>query len=115
MTNHAPVPLLALWLEAPPSEIANLQVTKIAYGTFVDPANAEVQKEYILDPNDPHQPVAVPSGFTADTPQPLVANPPAVRECGGRVGAHPRRLLHSHAMGAGHPCPPKGPTTNHER
>jgi hypothetical protein len=64
VTNHAPVPLLALWLETPPSKIANLQVTKIAYGTFVDPANAEVQKEYILDRNDPHQPVAVPTGFT---------------------------------------------------
>ena len=64
VTNHAPVPLLALWLEAPPSEIANLQMRPIARGTFVDPANAEVQKEYILDPNDPHQPVAVPTGFT---------------------------------------------------
>ena len=64
VTNHAPVPLLALWLEAPPSTIANLQVTKIMRGTFVDPANAEVQKHYILDRNDPHQPVAVPSGFT---------------------------------------------------
>jgi hypothetical protein len=63
VTNHAPVPLLALWLETPPSEIANLQVTKIARGTFVDPADAEVQNHYILDPNDPHQPVAVPTGF----------------------------------------------------
>ncbi len=65
VTNHAPVPLLALWLETPPSEIANLQMQKIAHGTFVDPANAEVQEHYILDLNDPHQPVAVPSGFTA--------------------------------------------------
>jgi hypothetical protein len=64
VTNHAPVPLLALWLEAPPGKIANLQVTKIAHGTFVDPANAEVQKDYILDRNDPHQSVAVPAGFT---------------------------------------------------
>ncbi len=63
VTNHAPVPLLALWLETPPSEIANLQVTKIAHGTFVDPANAEVEEHYILDINDPHQPVAVPTGF----------------------------------------------------
>jgi hypothetical protein len=29
----------------------------------VDPANAEVQKNYILDRNDPHHPVAVPVGF----------------------------------------------------
>jgi hypothetical protein len=64
VTNHAPVPLLALWLETPPSEIANLQTEKIAHGTFVDPADAEVRREYILDRNDPHQPVAVPAGFT---------------------------------------------------
>jgi hypothetical protein len=64
VTNHAPVPLLALWLEAPPSEIANLQTRKIAYGTFVDPANAEVQDDYILDRNDPHESVAAPTGFT---------------------------------------------------
>jgi hypothetical protein len=64
VTNHAPVPLLALWLESPPSEIANLQTQKITHGTFVDPADAEVQTEYILDRNDPHQPVAVPTGFT---------------------------------------------------
>jgi hypothetical protein len=63
VTNHAPVPLLALWLEASPSAIANLQTQRIAHGTFVDPANAEVQKDYILDRNDPHQPVAVPTGF----------------------------------------------------
>ena len=63
VTNHAPVPLLALWLETPPSNIANLQMRPIAYGTFVDPANAEVQKHYILDLNDPHEPVAVPDGF----------------------------------------------------
>ncbi len=64
VTNHAPIPLLALWLETPPNQIANLQMQQIAHGTFVDPADAEVQKHYILDPNDPHQPVAVPTGFT---------------------------------------------------
>jgi hypothetical protein len=65
VSNHAPVPLLALWLEIPPSEIANLQARTIAQGTFVDPADAEVQNDYILDPNDPHRAVAVPPGFTA--------------------------------------------------
>ncbi len=64
VTNHAPLPLLALWLETPPIHIANLQLRTIAHGTFVDPANAEVQNHYILDLNDPHQPVAVPDGFT---------------------------------------------------
>ena len=64
VTNHAPIPLLALWLETPPSTIVNLQGTKIAHGTFVDPADREVEKEYVLDLNDPHRPVAVPAGFT---------------------------------------------------
>jgi hypothetical protein len=63
VANHAPIPLLALWLKAPPSVIASLQSETIAHGTYVDPGDAEVQKEYILDPNDPHRPVAVPSGF----------------------------------------------------
>jgi hypothetical protein len=61
--NHAPIPLLALWLETPPGELANLQVQTLARGTFVDPANREVQDHYILDRNDPHRPVAVPAGF----------------------------------------------------
>ncbi len=61
--NHAPLPLLALWLETPPSELANLQSQTLSRGTYVDPADAEVQKNYILDRNDPHHPVSVPSGF----------------------------------------------------
>jgi hypothetical protein len=65
VSNHAPIPLLALWLGTPPSEIANLQVQRIARGTYVDPANLEVQTHYILDRNDPHRPVSVPAGFTA--------------------------------------------------
>jgi hypothetical protein len=63
--NHAPIPLLALWLEIPPGEIPNLQVQTLARGTYVDPANEEVRNDYILDPNDPHRPVAVPAGFSA--------------------------------------------------
>jgi hypothetical protein len=63
VANHAPVPLLALWLQTPPSEIANLQTGTIARGTYVDPADAEVEDDYILDRNDPHRPVAVPAGF----------------------------------------------------
>ena len=64
VSNHAPIPLLALSLRTPPSEILNLQVQTIARGTYVEPANAEVQKHYILDPNDPHRAVGVPAGFT---------------------------------------------------
>ncbi len=64
VTNHAPLPLLALWLETPPRTIANLQIATIARGTFVDPADREVENDYILDRNDPHRAVAVPAGFT---------------------------------------------------
>ncbi len=64
VTNHAPLPLLALWLETPPRAIANLQMATIARGTFVDPADREVENDYILDRNDPHRAVAVPAGFT---------------------------------------------------
>ncbi len=64
VSNHAPIPLLALWLGSPPSEIVNLQVQTLARGTYVDPANTEVQENYILDRNDPHRPVEVPADFT---------------------------------------------------
>lgn len=66
--NHAPIPLLALWLQSAPAEIVSAQQRTIAHGTFVEPANEEVQRHYILNANDPHepnQPVAVPPGFTA--------------------------------------------------
>jgi hypothetical protein len=63
--NHAPVPLLALWLESPPAAIVSAQVQAIAHGTYVAPATAEVRRDYILDRNDPHpRPAAVPPGFT---------------------------------------------------
>ncbi len=41
--NHAPIPLLALRLEAPPAQIVSAQVRTIAHGTYVDPADKEVQ------------------------------------------------------------------------
>jgi hypothetical protein len=62
--NHAPIPLLALWLKSPPGEIRSAQVQPIAYGTYVEPADAEVRREYILDPSERAHPVAVPAGFT---------------------------------------------------
>jgi hypothetical protein len=62
--NHAPVPLLALWLRTPPARIVSAQVQAITHGTYVEPATTEVQRNYILDPLDPHRPVHVPAGFT---------------------------------------------------
>jgi hypothetical protein len=61
--NHAPVPLLALYLKASPARIVSLQSGHIDYGVYVDPAGREVELDYVLDPRDPHQPVSVPPGF----------------------------------------------------
>jgi len=62
--NHAPIPLLALYLEASPREIVSLEAGHIASGVYVDPASKEVEKAYILDVHDPHEAVSIPPGFT---------------------------------------------------
>jgi hypothetical protein len=61
--NHAPVPLLALYLKTSPANVLSAQVGSIADGQYVDPASKEVEEDYVLDPHDPHRPVSVPSGF----------------------------------------------------
>jgi hypothetical protein len=61
--NHAPVPLLALYLHASPARIVSAQVGSIARGQYVDPASRYVEDEYVLDAHDPHRPVSVPPGF----------------------------------------------------
>ena len=62
--NHAPIPLLALYLETSPKNVVSLQVGHISSGVYVDPASKEVEDDYVLDPHDPHQQVTVPPGFT---------------------------------------------------
>jgi hypothetical protein len=62
--NHAPIPLLALYLKTSPANVISAQVTPIASGVYVDPASREVEEDYVLDPHDPHLPVSVPPGFT---------------------------------------------------
>jgi hypothetical protein len=62
--NHAPVPLLALYLKTSPANVISAQVNQISYGTYVDPASVEVEHDYVLDPHDPHLTVTVPPGFT---------------------------------------------------
>jgi hypothetical protein len=62
--NHAPIPLLALYLKARPSLIVSAEAKPIEEGTYVDPASAEIEKDYILDPRDPHAAVSIPPGFT---------------------------------------------------
>lgn len=61
--NHAPIPLLSLYLKTSPANIISAQVHPIEYGTYLDPASREVEEEYVLDPHDPHLPVSVPPGF----------------------------------------------------
>jgi hypothetical protein len=62
--NHAPIPLLALYLKTSPANVISAQVTQISHGTYVDPASVEVERDYVLDPHDPHLAVTVPPGFT---------------------------------------------------
>jgi len=62
--NHAPIPLLALYLQTSPREIVSAEASPITHGTYVDPASREVEDDYVLDPHDPHLPVTVPPGFT---------------------------------------------------
>jgi hypothetical protein len=61
--NHAPIPLLSLYLKTSPVNVVSAQVHQIAAGTYVDPASMEVEDDYVLDPHDPHLPVSVPPGF----------------------------------------------------
>jgi hypothetical protein len=62
--NHAPIPLLALYLETSPRQILSAEVNPITHGAYVDPASEEIEDDYVLDPHDPHLPVSVPPGFT---------------------------------------------------
>ncbi|MDQ6810320.1 MAG: hypothetical protein M3Z95_00280, partial [Actinomycetota bacterium] len=63
--NHAPIPLLALYLKTSPANIINAQVSEIFSGEYLDPASREVEEGYVLDPHDPHVAVGVPPGFSA--------------------------------------------------
>ena len=64
--NHRPVPHIALWAGIPPAAIISAQVQRPTHGLYVDPANARVERNFTLDPHDPHPlTAAVPAGFTA--------------------------------------------------
>jgi len=66
--NHAPIPLLALYLKTTPGRVvsAHSATEEIRHGVYVEAANQEVRRDYILDPHEPKpaRPV-VPSGFRA--------------------------------------------------
>ncbi len=63
--NHAPVPLLALYLKGRPGLIVSAEAKQIETGTYVDPASIEIERDYILDLKDPHAAVSIPPGFLA--------------------------------------------------
>jgi hypothetical protein len=65
VSNHAPVPLLALYLKTSPSNVVSPESGSIAKGVYVDPASREVERDYVLDKRDPHAPASVPPGFRA--------------------------------------------------
>jgi hypothetical protein len=62
--NHAPIPLLALYLKTSPRNIVSPEAGHIATGVYVDPASVAVEAAYVLDPHDPVQPTTIPPGFT---------------------------------------------------
>jgi hypothetical protein len=61
--NHAPIPLLSLYLKTSPANVRSAQVGSISSGVYLDPASAEVERAYALDRRDPHKAVSVPPGF----------------------------------------------------
>jgi hypothetical protein len=63
--NHAPVPLLALYLKTSPARVVSPEAGTITTGVYVDPASRQVEADYVLDPRDPHEVPSVPPGFTA--------------------------------------------------
>jgi hypothetical protein len=63
--NHAPVPLLALYLKTSPRNVVSPESGSITAGVYVDPASSEVERDYVLDVRDPHAPARVPPGFVA--------------------------------------------------
>jgi hypothetical protein len=62
--NHAPIPLLALYLKTSPRNVASAQAGHIASGDYIDPASRDVEESYVLDPHDPYLAASVPAGFT---------------------------------------------------
>jgi hypothetical protein len=63
--NHAPIPLLALYLKTGPAHVVSAQVGTVAAGQYIDAASRAVERSYVLDPHDPYLPRSVPPGFRA--------------------------------------------------
>ncbi|MEK6276616.1 MAG: hypothetical protein AABM29_01185 [Actinomycetota bacterium] len=63
--NHRAVPRLAAWLDLRPSQIvSSSEQRQPDHGYFLDPANENVVRHFVLDPNDPARlTTKVPPGF----------------------------------------------------
>lgn len=62
--NHRPVPHVALWTGIAPSNIVSAQLEQPTHGSYIDPANERVERNFTLDPRDPKRlTAAVPPGF----------------------------------------------------
>ena len=62
--NHRPVPILAYYLDRPPSKFVSALLEQPTRGAFVAPASAVVRQKFVLDPHDPSRRSAtVPASF----------------------------------------------------
>jgi hypothetical protein len=68
--NHAPVPLLSLYLKTSPRNIVSPESGHIASGIYIDPASKEVEADYVLDKLDPVEHASVPPGFRESATSP---------------------------------------------
>ncbi len=60
--NHAPIPLLALYLKTSPARIVSPEAGQISRGVFLA-ASPRALRDYVLDPHDPHSAGRPPAGF----------------------------------------------------
>lgn len=60
--NHAPVPLLALYLKTSPARIVSPEAGQISRGVYLA-ASPRALRDYVLDPHDPHSAGRPPAGF----------------------------------------------------
>jgi hypothetical protein len=62
--NHRPVPHVALWADLAPRAIVSAQLERPRTGRYLDPRTRRVERNFILDPNDPRRLTArVPPAF----------------------------------------------------
>jgi hypothetical protein len=62
--NHRPIPHVSLWTGIAPADIVSAQLEQPTSGSYIDPANERVERNFTLDPRDPKTLTAkVPAGF----------------------------------------------------